>query len=62
MKHLALAVGAVIDALMLPDVAAYSQMVSGAIVGGILGGPIGAVVGTMVGGVNVQSHQGEPDD
>jgi Protein of unknown function (DUF1236) len=47
-----LKVGVVLGALMLP-VAAYPQMISGAIVGGVLGGPIGAVVGTMVGGVNV---------
>jgi hypothetical protein len=57
MQHQVLVVGAVIAALMPPDVAAYSQMVGGAIVGGILDGLIGAVVGTMVGGVNVQSHQ-----
>jgi hypothetical protein len=52
MKNRVLRVGVVLGALMLP-VAAYSQMISGAIVGGVLGGPIGAVLGTMVGGVNV---------
>jgi hypothetical protein len=52
MKSGVFKVGVVLGALMLP-VAAYSQMISGAIVGGVLGGPIGAAVGTMVGGVNV---------
>ena len=52
MKIRMLTAGVVVGALTL-SVAAYGQVLSGAIVGGALGGPVGAVAGAMIGGVNV---------
>jgi hypothetical protein len=52
MKNRVLKAGVIIGALMLP-VAAYTQVVGGAVVGGIIGGPVGAALGAVAGGVNV---------
>jgi hypothetical protein len=52
MKTRMLTAGVVVGALTL-SVAAYGQVLSGAIVGGALGGPVGTVAGAMIGGVNV---------